>query len=138
MITIYHRLSAQNKYPIPLNDVCAVINYYFEHASTFQIDVGKVGIGGYSTGAFLAILICRACIQRGAIPFRQLLLVAPVTSLGDDKRPYGSGNPPPKNSDRPKEEAFFVTRPFFLSIVRDFVPMGLEAAPLQKKFIAYT
>lgn len=130
VITIYHRLSPQNQYPIPLNDICSVIDHYFQRSEEYQIDRNKVAIGGYSSGALFALMICRACLHHKSIPFQQILLFAPVTNLNEaNPRPYGVEQP--SGVDLQQREAPFVTKEFFRSIVSSFVPEKFDpASPL--------
>lgn len=126
VIVVYHRLSGQNKYPIPLNDICKVLEYYLKNYKSYGIDPEKIAIAGYSAGGLLATQICKACIQQKRFYFRQLILVAPITSLADETRSYGDGIRQENTSNEKKKEAFFLTREFFLAMVNDYVPKEMK------------
>ena len=110
IIVIFHRTSTTAKFPLPNNDCSAVINYYLDNSDEYDIDTTKVALGGFSAGTLIAIHLCMANIRKGGIPFKQLILIAPVTSLDiNTKRNYDNDAP-------------FVTEFFFERMVTDFVP----------------
>lgn len=57
VIVILHRLSKQNRFPIPVNDITKVINSYLINAAEYDIDPHNISIGGYSSGGLLSIQI---------------------------------------------------------------------------------
>lgn len=114
VITILHHLSSQNKYPIPFNDVSKVINYFLHNHEECNINPEFVGIAGYSSGGLLAIQICIQSLQKGKIPFRQILLIAPVTNLSLH---------PKREHDK---DAPWFNEEFFRSFVENYVPTGLD------------
>lgn len=54
--SVQYRLSSQDVFPAQLEDVKTAIDYLKNHASQYNIDPGKIGLWGDSSGAHLALL----------------------------------------------------------------------------------
>lgn len=116
IICVLHRLSEQNQFPIPPNDVIRVINAYMDAEDEFRLDLSNIFLAGYSFGCLMAIQICMESLRRNkTTPFRQIILLAPMTNLIDD---------PKRNYSR---DAEFVKMEFPL-VVKRYVPKNENPA----------
>jgi pectinesterase len=57
VVSVEYRLSLEAKYPAAVHDVVTAVNWIRANAKEFQIDTGKIAVGGYSAGGQLASLI---------------------------------------------------------------------------------
>ncbi len=69
VISIDYRLAPEYQYPIPLQDCYDVVQYCYDHADEWNIDVDHMGIGGCSSGAHFSIDLCVMAAQEKA-PFK--------------------------------------------------------------------
>lgn len=85
--TVQYRFAAPPNvvFPAPFDDAAAFISYIKENAGIYNIDVGNIGVIGYSAGAHLAMLLAyatdfdiRYCIA----------LAGPTKMYGDDPANY--------------------------------------------------
>lgn len=116
VILIYPGKSKENQFPIPTNDACIAINYLLQNADKFNINLKHLGLAGYSSGGLLAIQICmQTLLQRAKLPFKQVLLLAPVVDLTCKPREY-------------KKDADFFEEKFFRDMVRNYVPNNMDSS----------
>jgi len=86
IIVVWHRLSPENKFPDPDNDILATINACLERP---DLKLNKIGLAGYSSGGKLILSSwlnhARDTINNPErrVPIAQLLLIAPGVNLGN-------------------------------------------------------
>lgn len=74
VVSCSYRLAPAHPYPMPLNDVYAIIKYFINN-NAYNIDKNRIFIGGYSAGGNLAVEVCiRAKEQDDFTPHRQILI----------------------------------------------------------------
>ncbi|WP_455835590.1 alpha/beta hydrolase [Pseudarthrobacter siccitolerans] len=96
-VAVEYRLAPEHKFPIPLNDSYAALEWTVEHAAEFDADPARVTLGGGSAGANLAAAVAlKARNENGpAITFQ--LLEVPATDLTASSpsiEKYGTGEYP--------------------------------------------
>ena len=79
--SVGYRLAPEHKFPLPLSDCCAALDWLVDHASVLGVDRRRISIGGVSAGANLAAAVAlRACARGGpAIAFQ--ILEIPLLDL---------------------------------------------------------
>ncbi|KAF3003282.1 hypothetical protein E8E14_005878 [Neopestalotiopsis sp. 37M] len=76
-----YRLAPEFKFPIPVDDCWRALKWVRdEKAAQFNLDLGKVAIGGASAGGHLAAVVAHMCRDEG-IPLVLQLLGVPVCDL---------------------------------------------------------
>jgi acetyl esterase len=80
ILSIEYRLAPEHRYPAALEDALEAARWTAEHAGDWGGDVGRLALGGDSSGANLAAVAAnRICSSGGGAPLRGLLLLYPVT-----------------------------------------------------------
>ncbi len=101
-VAVDYRLAPEHKFPIPLNDSYAALEWIVDHAAEFDADPTRVTIGGGSAGANLAAAVAlRARNENGpAITFQLLEIPAlDLTMNGSSLEKYGTGEYPLSKTD---------------------------------------
>lgn len=96
-IAVEYRLAPEHKFPIPLNDSYAALEWIVEHAAEFDADPTRVTLGGGSAGANLAAAVAlKARNENGpAIAFQLLEIPAvDLTASSPSVEKYGTGSTP--------------------------------------------
>lgn len=96
-VAVEYRLAPEHKFPVPLNDSYAALEWIVEHAAEFDADPARVTIGGGSAGANLAAAVAlKARNNKGpAITFQLLEVPAlDLTASSPSVRKYGTGEYP--------------------------------------------
>lgn len=120
VITIFPKLTKQDKFPIPLINTINIINYFLANQKTYNINLNNTAIAGYSSGGLLAIQICILNhFQKNNHRFCHLILIAPITSLSYDPLRFQHTN-----------DATFMTKDFFQSIIQNYVPNNMDVSNL--------
>ncbi len=95
VLAIDYHLAPEHKFPTPLDDVQAVIDWLEAGAAAEQdLDLGMVAVGGDSAGASIMLGVAMDCRQRRPGFLKQLILIYGNYGLGDDcdsMRLYGGG-----------------------------------------------
>lgn len=79
IVSVAYRLAPENKYPAPVEDAYAAVQWVINNASVIGGDPARVAVGGESAGGNLAAVSClKAKAEGGRMPVAQLL-VYPVT-----------------------------------------------------------
>lgn len=83
VIAVNYQKAPEHKFPIPLDDAYASIQWVMDHAVRLGLDPAQIGVGGDSAGANLATAAClRARDEAAPMPAFQVL-VYPVTDYGE-------------------------------------------------------
>lgn len=70
-----YRLSPENPYPAPHEDARDTLQYIIENKDVLNIDIDRVIIGGHSSGANMAAVLCNSLQHNESFsPFHQYLL----------------------------------------------------------------
>lgn len=96
-VAVEYRLAPEHKFPVPLNDSYAALEWIVEHASEFDADPTRVTVGGGSAGANLAAAVAlKARKENGpAITFQLLEVPAlDLTASSPSVVKYGTGEYP--------------------------------------------
>lgn len=80
-ISIDYRLAPEHKFPAAVTDAAFATQWVLAHAPQCGLDPARIGVGGDSAGAALAIVACgKAKEEQGLMPAFQLLL-CPITDF---------------------------------------------------------
>lgn len=82
VINLGHRLAPEWEFPYAPEDCYDGIKYFVEHADEYGIDVERLGVGGESAGAELAIDMVMLANDRKDFKFKMQLLSYPNVNLG--------------------------------------------------------
>lgn len=82
VINLGHRLAPEWEFPYAPEDCYEGIRYFVEHADEYGIDVDRLGVGGESAGAELAIDMVMLANDRKDFRFKMQLLSYPNVNLG--------------------------------------------------------
>ncbi|MBL8651114.1 MAG: alpha/beta hydrolase [Sphingopyxis sp.] len=78
VVAVDQRLSPEASYPDPLNDGDAALQWTFAHAAELNVDPGRIGIAGESSGGNLAASLAVRSHRRGSPKLAFQLLFAPL------------------------------------------------------------
>jgi len=81
MIAVGYALAPEYKYPVPVLQGHAALEWVFEHAADLGIDPERIGLAGTSAGGNIAAAVALANRDRGRLPVRLQLLEVPVVDL---------------------------------------------------------
>jgi len=76
--SVHYRRAPESPYPAPNNDAYAALAWLAQHAGALGIDAARIGIGGDSAGAHLALGCAIEARDRRGPPLALQLLVYPV------------------------------------------------------------
>ncbi len=82
--SVDYRLAPEHPFPAGVEDAYAAANWIFANSSELGIDAQRLGIGGNSTGATLATVVCQLAKQAGGPQFALQVLFCPVTDAKAD------------------------------------------------------
>ena len=74
VVGVDYALSPEYKFPIAINEVLAVINWLQGQGADHGLDVSRLGLGGDSAGANMAVAVTQLCHQQSANLIQFLLL----------------------------------------------------------------
>ena len=79
--SVEYRLPPEFRFPIPTDDTMDVLQHFYDHASDYGIDRGKISIGGTSAGANLAAVLGQRARDAG-IQLKFQMMLVPALHLG--------------------------------------------------------
>lgn len=88
VISVDYRLAPEHKFPVPVEDCYAAVEWAAQHASSLNGDGTKLAIGGDSAGGNLAAVVAQQAKQRGGPPISFQALIYPATQLGGETESY--------------------------------------------------
>ncbi len=94
VLAIDYHLAPEHKFPTPLEDVFATIDWLDGKADAFDLDLQTVAAGGDSAGAAIMLGVAMDLRRRRADYLKQLVLVYGNYGLGNDShsmRQFGAG-----------------------------------------------
>lgn len=87
-VSVDYRLAPEHKFPIPLDDCFAALEWVTANASELGIEAGRIAVGGDSAGGNLAAAVSLRARDAGGPPIAFQLLVYPVTNYAFDTPSY--------------------------------------------------
>ena len=84
VISVDYRLAPEHKFPVPLEDCYAATRYVAEHPTEFDVDPGRLAVGGDSAGGNLAAAVALLARDRSRPSIAFQLLVYPITDYSFD------------------------------------------------------
>jgi acetyl esterase len=88
VLSVGYRLSPEHKFPIPLNDCYAAVQWARAHAAMLGINATKIAVGGDSAGGNLAASVALKTRDVGGAPLCHQMLIYPVTNSELTSRSY--------------------------------------------------
>lgn len=79
IISVEYRLAPEYKYPAAIDDAYAAVEWAINNAATFNGDPKKIIVGGDSSGATQAAVVCMMARDRGTLDIGYQVLVYPPT-----------------------------------------------------------
>jgi len=116
VINVDYRLAPEHKFPAAVDDAYAAVQYVADHAAGFNVDAGRIAVGGDSAGGNLATVACLIARDNHGPQIAFQLLVYPVTDY-DDAQPSMSEF----------AEGYFLTRPMMNYFWGHYVASPAEA-----------
>ncbi len=86
--SVQYRRSPENPWPAPNDDCYAALQWLAGQAQALEIDEGRIGVGGDSAGAHLAIGVALEARDRGGPAVALQLLLYPVIEPAFDTSSY--------------------------------------------------
>ncbi|CAG0970057.1 epsilon-lactone hydrolase [Burkholderiales bacterium] len=113
--SVHYRRAPENPYPAPNDDAYAALAWLAGHADALDVDASRIGVGGDSAGAHLAIGCAIEARDRGGPRVALLLLVYPVVEPAFDTASY-----------REHASSPTLTRDDMIGYWRDYLPPGAD------------
>lgn len=88
IVSVDYRLSPEHRYPVPLDDCYAALEWTSKNAASLGFDANRIAIGGSSAGANLAAAVALMTRDRGGPALRFQLLTYPVCDDDFDRPSY--------------------------------------------------
>jgi len=88
VVSVDYRLSPEHKFPTPLEDCYAALEWVEQNAETMQIDTDNVFVGGDSAGGNLAAAVALRARDEGGPDIARQVLIYPVTDRNFDTPSY--------------------------------------------------
>ncbi|RNB86046.1 alpha/beta hydrolase [Brevibacillus panacihumi] len=88
VVSVDYRLAPEHKFPIPVYDCYAAVEWVARHAATFQGDPEKIAVGGDSAGGNLAAVVAQLAKERQGPALSFQALIYPAVQLGCDTESY--------------------------------------------------
>jgi acetyl esterase len=81
VVSVAHRLAPEHRYPVPVKDVYAALQWVVDSAQDLGIDQSRISIGGDSSGANLAAAVALMSRERGGPAIVAQILEIPALDL---------------------------------------------------------
>ena len=81
VVSVEYRLAPEHKFPIPVEDAYASLEWTYQNALDFNGDPERIAVGGDSAGGNMAAVVCLMARDRGGPSIRHQVLIYPVTNL---------------------------------------------------------
>jgi acetyl esterase len=120
VISIDYRLAPEHPFPAPTDDGLAAFRHIRDNAAAFEVDTGRIAVGGDSAGGAMAAVICQACQATGEKGPDFQMLIYPAT---DSSRQSGSRTS--------FAEGYFLTQELIDWFWRQYVPTGTDLSDLR-------
>lgn len=95
VVSVDYRLAPEHKFPAPIDDALAVLDWVRREGAVHRLDGERIGLGGDSAGAAIALAATLLSRDRGLPPLRFLMLLYPALDLtfsSDSCRDFGDGH----------------------------------------------
>lgn len=86
VISVEYRLSPESKFPGPVDDAVAAVEWIEKNASQLGVDANRLAVGGDSAGGDLAAVVAQIAKAKGAPKIAYQMLLFPVTQIGEETR----------------------------------------------------
>jgi acetyl esterase len=86
--SVDYRLAPEHKYPAPLDDCMAALQWLAANAAELGVDPGRLAVGGDSAGGNLSAAVALRARDEGGPALRHQVLVYPVTDHGTGTASY--------------------------------------------------
>lgn len=84
VVSVDYRLAPEHRFPVPLEDCYAGVQWVAEHGKDLGIDASRIAVMGDSAGGNLAAAVALMARDRGGPPLAAQILVYPSVDLGAD------------------------------------------------------
>ena len=88
VISVDYRLAPEFKFPTQIDEVITVYNWLLEHGHGFLVNPNRIGLGGKSAGANIAISTCLKLADKNRQPVHYLMLDSPALDFKMDSPSY--------------------------------------------------
>jgi acetyl esterase len=88
VVSVGYRLSPENKFPGPVEDSYAGLQWASKNAASLGADADNLAVAGESAGGNLAAVICLVARDRGGPFIKFQMLIVPVTDRKMDSESY--------------------------------------------------
>ncbi|MDN4524106.1 alpha/beta hydrolase [Fictibacillus fluitans] len=88
VVSVDYRLSPEYKFPVPLEDSYAALEWVSEHAAEINGNASNIVVGGDSAGGNLAAVVSMLSRDRKGPSIAAQVLIYPVTDLSYDSKSY--------------------------------------------------
>lgn len=116
IVAVDYRRSPEFKYPAPIEDAYTATEWVFANAKKLNIDDKKIAVGGDSSGATQATVVCLMARDRGTFSIKFQWLAYPVTDF------YFPGTP----SYKEMAEGYSTNRDFMMWVWNKYLPENID------------
>lgn len=88
VVSVDYRLAPEYKFPIPVQDSYAALQWVSENAAEINASASSIAVGGDSAGGNLAAVVSMIARDRKGPKINAQILIYPVTDLGYDTGSY--------------------------------------------------
>jgi acetyl esterase len=110
-----YRRAPEHKFPAALEDGIAAVEWLWANAQRFDIDAGRLAIGGDSAGAAIAVGVCQSLKDTGGPRLALQLLLCPILDAVGDSQ-----------SLRDFAEGYFLDAATLADDLKHYCPQGAD------------
>jgi len=88
VVSLDYRLAPENRFPAPVEDAWAGLNWLRDHAHEIGADPDRIAVGGDSSGGNLAAVVAQRSRDRAGPPIAAQVLIYPVTDCSFETASY--------------------------------------------------